>query len=417
MALPTQVHSNGDLGGFHGPFKSSGGSFYAFAPNVDTLRALRATDPTDSWTAQDTAGEPTIFGTIVGAMYNCVQDGDVIHIVSTVPGVSPTVDYHQFNMATDNWDVADEEVEALGASPLHVWASIAVRSDGDIVVVYAGSTDQVMGGTKERVDLNIRTGGTWGGAVVLGDLTDTDVHYGNPNCVLAGDSDDIHIVYQFTSNTTDPPAAWTTSIFRTLDSGDSLSSETSDIVDTTIEYLGIQNGLSFDDGGTQVIRFVTGGFSSGFEQGEVFMAEESAGDAAWESPSHVNFADASHEVKISGEAAVCSIAGPDANGDLHVLWSNADDGNDIWYVTSDDTGDTWSAEAEEVNTVTCNRISANIYVRGIDTVLAFTYGQIGITTYNEKVIIEGVAGDPQPMIIRGTNVTHVRQWHPRGLRR
>ncbi len=412
MALPTTIVTAILRAGHHPPFKSSGGNFYGILPRAtDDIAAWKATDPTDSFTETDAANGPTNFATI--QVFGVAQLGDELHIAIAQ---GSTYRYNVFDMSSDTWTTTDETIEAPTNAPTFPWISIAVRSDGDVIVVYAGDTDQVMGGTKERVDVNVRTGGTWGGSVVLSGNDTADEHWGNPNCVKASDSDDIHIVWSRTTVTADPPTGWQTTEARTIDSGDSLSNIDIDAVDTGSAVLGMQNGVAFDSGGTQLIRFV----GANPLTGEVFMLDDAGTGgktSQFESPAAVEYADTLNDPRNNGEVSICTIAGPDANGDLHILWPSDHDTNDIYYVTSTDNGDTWSTEAQELDAVAVNWLSANIYVRGIDTVLAYVYDDGGVTKYNEKVIIEGVAGDPQPMIIRGTNVPHVRQWHPRGLRR
>ena len=386
MALPTTIVSKGHWAGFLPPFKSSGGNFYAIARRSvtdDSIRIYKATDPSDSWTEQTTSPIVTI-ASVVSAR----QENDVIHISSYDSG---TYEYHQFNMATDAYDVKDELIETPANAPTNPWISIDVEGTSVPKVVYAGDTDQVMGGKKERVDVNIRNGGTWDGPTALDAAG--DIHYGNPNCVKASDSDDIHIVFQQTINVTDPPNSWSTSDARTIDAADTLSAVKNNTIDTGNVLLGIQNAVSFDDAGTQVIRFIGSNGLTGF----TFMINEVSGNADWESMSQVVLASTSHTPKVNGETAIITIAIDTADDSLHVLWSNADDTDDIWYATSTDTGDTWTAEAEELDAVACNFISANIYVRGSDTVLAYVYDDAGDTKYNEKVL--SIAAPVTPEIV------------------
>jgi hypothetical protein len=416
MALPTTIVSASHFPGHIPPFKSSTGDFYSVAGQSGAntrLGVYKATDPSDSWTETDTAGDPAQPAIVASA----VQSGDVIHIAWFLD--SNNIRYSQFNMATDSWDITEETIENPANAPTNPWISIAVESTGVPKVVYAGDTDQVMGGKKERVDVNVRNGGTWDGPVVLSANDTADEHYGNPNIVKASDSDDMHITWSSTTNTSDPPTAWFTTETRTITAADSLSTLDTDVVDTANTLLGIQNGVSFDDSGTEVIRFGMIFSSAGIRGAALMLSDTGTGGkrSVFETTATVEFASAIFSPKVNGEVGIITVAGPDSNGDLHVLWSNADDSDDIYYATSTDTGDTWSAEAQELDAVACNFISANIYVRGIDTVLAYVYDDGGTTKYNEKVIIEGVAGDPQPMIIRSTTVPHTRQWHPRGLRR
>jgi len=268
--LPTTIVSDVGLAGHHSPFKSSGGAFYSVVrADADELDVYKATDPTDLWTIQGTG--PVHAGTIEG--FSSVQDGDVIHIVAWS---SATYEYYTFNMATDAW-VVDQLIETPTNAPSagFAWASIAVRSDGDVVVVYSGDTDQNMGGTKERVDVNIRTGGTWGGPVALDAAG--DIHYGNPNCVLGATSDRVHFGWSETTNTTDPPTTWASFQGRTLDPSDnSLSTAVGVAQDTAGALLGASNVVAYDDGTT--IRMLFHGAQDDGDRQYWLTQEFGAGD-------------------------------------------------------------------------------------------------------------------------------------------
>ncbi len=170
--------------------------------------------------------------------------------------------YHEFSMSANTWSVTNELIDGLTNNPTSplAWISIAVRSDGDVVVVYTGGTDQVMGGTKERVDYNVRTfGGSWGGPQALANAA-ADEHYGNPNCVL-GTNDIVHCVWQRTQNIADPPTAWTLAQAAAIDpADDSLSSLAASVSqDTAGDLLGYPNLVTYDDGGTQ--RIIVSGWN------------------------------------------------------------------------------------------------------------------------------------------------------------
>jgi hypothetical protein len=65
MALPTTVLSAAGLMGHHPPYKSSGGAYYAVVrADADELDVYKATDPTSSWTIQDSADGPVHAGTL-----------------------------------------------------------------------------------------------------------------------------------------------------------------------------------------------------------------------------------------------------------------------------------------------------------------------------------------------------------------
>ena len=252
MALPTTIVAGAGSGCYHPPFKASDGDFYVIVRNGANLDAYRATDPTDAWTIQDVDNNPINLGS--GQRHAIVQDGDNLHIASSTGGAYR---YNLFDMAASTWTVASEAIETPANLPANHWISIAVRSDGDVVVVYNGDTDQVMGSTKQRVDYNVRTVTTWGGPQAL-DNAAADEHYGNPNCVL-GTNNFVHCLWQATANVTDPPTAWTDTIGGSIDpADDTLSTNDASDADTGGALLGFPNVISYDDGGTQ--RIIVSGF-------------------------------------------------------------------------------------------------------------------------------------------------------------
>ena len=253
MALPsTFAFGVPAVPGYHPPFKSTSSGWFYGVGSFETganafLEVRRSVSPDTTWSRQDSGNAPTSDDLDVYEFISAVQDGDVIHIASYQDGGAVSeYRYHQFNMADETWSVVDQTIEAPANLPTFPWISIAVRSNGDVVVVYAGSTDTVMGGAKERADYNVRTTGTWGGPVALG-VAAGDVHDGNPNCVL-GTNDFVHCVWQHTANTTDPPTAWTDTIGSSIDpADDSLSANDASDADTGGALLGFPNVVSYDD--------------------------------------------------------------------------------------------------------------------------------------------------------------------------
>ena len=401
MALPTTVVAAAGVEGYSPPFKSSAGNFYVIARTSDVvgIDAYKASDPTSSWTAQDTVNNPTAFTSY--PLISSVQKGDVLYIASiNVNAVGDlSLKYHEFNMAADTWSITEEAVDGLADDPTFPWASIAVRSDGDVVVVYAGDTDAVMGGAKERVDYNVRTTGTWGGPQALG-VAAGDVHDGNPNCVL-GTNDFVHCVWQHTANVADPPTAWTNTHGRSIDpADDSLSTVKASSLDSGSDLLGEPNIVTYDDGGTQRIS-VSAWVTATQIQSSLFIE-----DVNDEIDFVNNFAEVlTAERYVNGEVGISTFV--ELSGDLHQLYAGggtAGVDQDIYYTKSTDNGTNWDAETEEIDAITVNYISANIYVRGSDTVLAYVYDNAGTQYYNEKVLIAGETAVFLPFYPKRPNV-------------
>ncbi len=405
MALPNTIASEVGRPGHHPPIKTSGGSFYALIRNPTSnhfaIYKADSDDPSSSWTEQDGGNRPG--STFVLAAW--VLDGDIIHIAAVGGGVNPPYDYFQFDTSTDLWVTgAGSEIDALTSQPDNHWISIAVRSDGDVVVVYAGQTDGSMGDQKERVDVNVRSGSppTWSGPTALD--AGGDVHYGNPNCVL-GTNDFVHCLWQFTIDTTaDPPDDWANAQGRSVDpADDSLSTTDGDAgADTDDALLGKSNAVSYDDAGTQ--RIVAAGVSEGISfTFRIFsIATEDGSD-------HISFGTPVFDTtdadpRVFGDYGIITIA--EVSGDLHVLFSGGGVKGvtaDLWYTTSTDDGATWTTPTEEIDGITVNFISANIYVRGLDTVMAYVYDDGGVQKYNEKVLPEGGAAALLPLLEQKQN--------------
>ncbi len=396
VGLPTTIDDEAQVKGYYPPFQSSGGNFYALSVRNTVgfgtvLRMLKNTDPTkDSWVTQG-SGPSDLAADADYLVLSAVQDGDKIHAVTWLEAIADNeYEYHVFNMATDVWDVTEELIEAPTNDPTFPWCSIAIRSDGDVIVAYAGDTDQVMGGKKERVDFNLRESGTgvWDGPVALDAAG--DVHYGNPNCIL-GTNDGIHFVWQRQTFTTDPPTDWEDTEGRTLDSADSLSTVDSAVAASGAQMLGMQNNTTYDDAGTQRIKTVYSHTNT--REVRVVNSIEDGSDNISLVDSSASFL--SPTLFDIDQIFIISIAALDDV--LHVVFSgggtNGSD-QDVYYTTSTDDGATWDAATEELDAVTCNFISANVYVRGADTVLAYVYDDGGIQKYNEKVLIAGALIEP-----------------------
>lgn len=388
--LPTTINPTGGVPGHSPPFKSSAGNFYAVAAINGTdshVNVYKTSDPaSDSWAAQDTADRPNMDGFVTNGytVVSAVQDADVIHIATHREGTASSTfgyHYHTFNMATDQWAI-DELIEALGpVVGFAPWISIAVRGDGDVIVAYAGLTDGNMGDQKERVDVDIRNG-SWSGPTSLDAAG--DIHYGTPNCVL-GTSDGVHITWQRSINTTnDPPISWLDTQGRTLDSGDSLSA-----VDTTTglsaaDMLGANVVLTYDDGGTQRV------ISTAINQNNTVRTSlgiETSGDIDLSAGVSTENFTTTAGTFTNGEVGIHTWT--ELDGVLYCLFSGGGTigvDQDLWYSTSSNDGQDWDTPTEEIDAITVNFISANIYVRGLDTVIAYVYDDDGIQKYNEKVL-------------------------------
>ena len=375
MALPVTILAAAGVAGHQPPVKSSKGDYYVIIRASDTaIDAYKATDPTSSFSVQDAASNPAAFATLEVLSYR--QWGNEIRI-ATYDGA--IYEYHVFDMSTDTWTITDEAIETPTDLPTLGWISIDSRSDGDVIVAYAGDTDQVMGGKKERVDYGRREGGTWTVGVALD--AGGDIHYGNPNEVKGALSDSVHILWLTTSNTTDPPTAWTDVEARTLDSANSLSTTVSSTSDTGGTLLGMQNGISYADAGTVRIKFY---YSIDNDDSRVFNASENGSNNVQALGSQLVANDLVH---INGELGGGTLA---VEADTSYVLTIQTATQDIIYIDSISEA-AWANKVLEKVSITCNYISSNIYQRGTNTLLAYLYDDAGVQKYDEKVLSTGLS--------------------------
>ncbi|NIO41486.1 MAG: hypothetical protein GTO41_15715, partial [Burkholderiales bacterium] len=82
-----------------------------------SLNMMKTSDPrTVSWTEQDAAGNPGEGANVGSAKCFRHPDSQIIHVIYQYTIIGPTDDeyrYAQFNMATDNWDIANETALAF----------------------------------------------------------------------------------------------------------------------------------------------------------------------------------------------------------------------------------------------------------------------------------------------------------------
>lgn len=213
-----------------GPFKSSGGNFYAVLPSgnvteFDEMLVWKRT-PSGNWgtvaSLDSVNGNPIASSTEGGVHFHATaQDGDNLHIVwaSAVDlGVDGTcgINYALFDMSDDTQTGSTEEIEETLAQVKPM--AMRVRTDGSIVVVYIHSTvSQVASPTVRAIY------GSAGSFTAIRIDDDTISDPGAATLTIDESNDDAHIFWwtDGASNTGDM-------YHRVLDTGGGLS--TRDVV-------------------------------------------------------------------------------------------------------------------------------------------------------------------------------------------
>lgn len=355
----------------------------------DTIHVYKATDPTGTWTAQDTY----VFDGPILSIWAFVASSD-IHIA--VAGTRRRnqddfgfVKYLRYDVGTDAIDIDEEQVDdndvftGLDAvrGSLLVNCSVVVRSDGDVVVNYCA-----LQGTQPTVNYSRRETGSWTRGIQVPSGT-TDDYTG---CIAElGASDRTH--FFFTDRSNDAVR------HRSLSSGNALGS-TDSSVDTVLEqnvpFITI-NALAFNDG-TARVRVI-------YEDNLGQVSSAYGNDQ--ENPSWTVEADAS-DVAVAGAQDQSSTVAIALDGQVtHLIY--ADTANDIWIDENDGIGG-WGTDTEEQDAVSCQRISANVYDRSGQK-LAYLWTDITTTHYDE-VDLAGVVTTPVKSTVVMQAVTRAHSW-------
>ena len=373
MALPVTISSTQfpDQNYFEGPFIDGNGNVYIVLLNSTTqdLEVYKATDPTDSFSEVDAAGAPTAGSS--GASVWVIQDGDTLHIIAINLGGGVSVRYHTFTTSDhattgDEWVVANELVEAPGASSAdgERSCSIVARSDGTVVVIYNGDEDSVHGNPYSRVDYAIRsTVPAWTVGIALD--AGGQVDYFGSVAVLDTDNDMTH--FFFIDFTASPKLGK----HRSLTSGDSLSIVETGAATPTGDQHPFIPGIFTLDGSTHRVRVAyrhsSGGALNLVRVDDDGTPSETAGITA--------------AVFGINESPVACLAVDGTHG--HVLYS--DNTSDLFHDTAVTPHTSWGTDTEFKNTATINRLSCNVIDRS-GKKLAMVYDDDGTVQYDEKDI-------------------------------
>jgi hypothetical protein len=357
-----------------GPFISSTGNVYAVlidAGDTTKLTAIKASDPSASWSAKDGAHAPV--ANALGYCLHAYQALDVLHVVTeTFDGSQYHVQYHTFDMSTDLWGITAETVVDMAgdsSGPQYVGAWVGVRSNGDVIVVYNAESELISGTYYPRVKYARRVSGSWTTNVVVA-KAGTD-HFWVAQGLIMGSSDRAHFIF---TDATDSTLVYE----RTLLSDNSLETfPGSSIIDlgfTPTAFPG-GHGTSYVSGGVTKIRMP---FDDTNDSDNIHIVKFDSADVP--SPS-------SETATTSAIHTVFSFQLPQAlaafGTTLHLLFAVIST-QKIRH-TSSANGAAWAAEDAE-NNAAAHSIMANAYTRASHGRLAYIYfsDDDGKTYYNER---------------------------------
>ena len=366
-----------DVGkGWCGPFVDGNDNVYVIKQN-DMWKA--GTDPlVDAWTIQDAANDPNI--AIGSGELAAWQDGTEIHYVA-YDSTDARYEYSRFrtsdHASADTWANQDEVIDTPTNAPTTPACFIAVRSDGDVIVLYNGDTDKIMGVDYERVDYARREGGTWtSGINVHGDgLEQSFLASG----IGRDSSDYIHFAFGASAGSC---------LSKSLSAANALSGLVTVSSDSDADPTMASPTVVFNDrAGADVMTF----------------AYRVAATGEWESRAVRD---------RTNSELTASMSGTDADADPHICLAvdgddvyavYRDDGDDINYQKKADQG-AWG-EITTVSTATApTEISANVIDHGGGKVLAVVYADTN--TYYDELYI-GPVSLPTPLPYQNRRHNHL----------
>ncbi len=285
------------------------------------------------------------------------EDGSDLHVATQSD--DGKVAYHVFDPGTDAWTTSDENVVTNNPPGGNHACSIALRSDGDRIIAYAGND-----GGDDAIFYARNEASSWTTNVQVDGAATTDDYTGV--VIVRGLSDRMHFFYK---NDTDNDA-----LHRSLSSANSLDTadQTVDATAATGQNLLFSPGVSYVSGATKV-RAVYLDFGNKSSIVEL----DSGADPSF--ATQVNITD--DGTIVNGQLLLCLAVDGTT---IHLLYSESNTG-DIFHDENDDDGG-WGTDDEEKDAVTCNRISCNVYTRG-SKVLAYLYLDVATVKYDERTLI------------------------------
>ena len=146
----------------HGPFEYNSNLYGVFIDATNNhVEVWKSTNSGASWAEADSANHQSATGGTLGA--DTVQVGSTLYILnSRNSGAGATWRVRTFSMSTDTWGAeVDSGIQDFPNVSGIDTAFLAVRSDGDYIVLHNTSTQSVMGNPYRRVAYSRYEGGAW----------------------------------------------------------------------------------------------------------------------------------------------------------------------------------------------------------------------------------------------------------------
>ncbi len=326
-------------------FTEAGDDLYVVAEDtgtVDKVGVFKSTNGGSSWVRQDTGSAPILDNGFLTCA--AVIDGTLLHIATisdVIVGMdnSVEVEYHTFDTLDDTWQIVEENVVTEQANGSANFVDIAVRSDGDVIILHTVNFTS-MGSDFGNVGYSVRQGTTWTTSVAI---DSENLNHDGVGCVIAPD-DECHLAYQNGD-------LWA----LTLDSANNTSTRVS-VHGTAWKP---SRPITWDNGGTQQILVVGRGFVER-------MKEDGSGDIAVDL-AHTEPGD------VTAEGFHAGVAWDSAEGEAYFAFTNTDD----LYYDKGLQGTDWGTDVfvAAAGGDTPDRVWANVYTRAGGTKLGILWAE------------------------------------------
>ncbi len=309
------------------------------------MKATSAPETDGSWANVGGAVFLNLASCATVTLWSAPHSSDIYCVTGDADG---NYRFHLFDPGTDTWTVRSELIARPGdhanytAAKAQPCVSVAVRSDGDVVVGLVGNN----GTPNAYVFIRVRTSGVWG---TLTELMVTALESLNSGVVAIGPdtSDRVTFVYKGSAADIETRSVGSTDVLGTETSVD-VSPDNSRIlaapgvIDSSnkiyLPYIDLDNQISVADWISAAAPTVS--------------LDSSIGD---------NTVLGQSAVSPPFITACLALDGTD----VHLLYSNLDD-SDIFHDSDVDGGGATDTEIQDA--VTCNRISARVIGTNIDYV-------------------------------------------------
>lgn len=363
---------------YNGPERNSSGDHYICLPPSavpDDTAMYKADNGDNTWSEQDSSNRPS------HGSNNCIsvyKGSDILHVCYQSNSSVYYSPYRMSNHASpDTWGT---ELIVIGTTTAAVkGCEIAVRSDGDIVVVYQASPS----GGFERIRYGIHQGTNFSDAT--GAVDDGgSVHYTDIRLTKAA-SDNIYIFYKTDADNL---------IYKVLASDNTLSSAqtVNDTAIVTGNYSILDKPIYYDNGGTETV--IVGWIKS--SDSKVAISTITSGGVPGAEVTGISDATVEQATHI-----VAAIAIDTNTSKAYLIY--ADDSAQDFSVDTDLIGGGETDTSIETS-ITANYVSANIYqIDSGDYVLGYVYQDSTTIKYNEWTLPVAGAGGTLRVKISGEN--------------